>query len=89
MAVSKRVDKSAVGRNRLRRQAKESFRMLRAQLPSGDYVLVAKPEAARADNAALRADLLSLFDRARTLKPMPTPGTMPSPDAPAARSSRD
>ena len=89
VAVSKRVDKSAVGRNRVRRQAKEMFRKQRAQLPPGDYVLVAKPEAARADNAALRADLLSLFDRARTLKPVTAPGTMPSPDAPAARTSRD
>ncbi|MND02008.1 ribonuclease P [compost metagenome] len=64
-------------RNRLRRQAKECFRLSRALLQPGDYVLLAKPEAAKADNAAVRAELLSLFERARTLKPMSPPGTMP------------
>jgi ribonuclease P protein component len=78
VTVSKRVDKRAVGRNRIRRQIKECFRLLRAQLPPGDYVLLAKPEAAKADNAALRAELLSLFARARTLKPMSPDGTMPT-----------
>lgn len=64
VSVSKRVDKTSVGRNRIRRQAKECFRLQRPALSAGDYVLQAKPEAARADNAALRADLLSLFARA-------------------------
>jgi ribonuclease P protein component len=77
LAVSKRVDKTAVGRNRLRRQAKESFRWLRQSLPPGDYVVLATPAAARTENAVLRAELLSLFTRARTLKPMAANGTMP------------
>lgn len=77
VAVSKRVDKSAVVRNRLRRQVKEVFRLRRAGLPSGDYVFVAKPEAAKAENSELRDDLLVILDRARTLKPMPATGTMP------------
>ena len=77
LTVSKRVSKLAVVRNRLRRLLREVFRQQRATLPAGDYVLIAKPEAARADNAALRADLLSLFERARTLKRVTPPGTMP------------
>lgn len=77
VTVSKRVSKLAVVRNRLRRQCKECFRQLRPLLPPGDYVLLAKPEAAKADNATLRAELLSLFERARTLKPMAPDGTMP------------
>jgi ribonuclease P protein component len=81
VTVSKRVDKLSVGRNRIRRQVKEVFRLERARLVPGDYVLLAKPEAAKADNAALRAELLSLFERARTLKAMPVPGTMPPSDA--------
>ena len=81
VTVSKRVDKRAVVRNRLRRQARECFRILRDGLPAGDYVLLAKPEAGKAEAAAVRADLLSLFDRARTLKPMAPPGTMPPSDA--------
>lgn len=89
VAVSKRVDKTAVGRNRVRRQIHEIFRLQRARLPSGDFVFVAKPEAARADNAALRADLLSLLDRARTLKPMTVPGTMPPSAATAGREPTD
>ena len=89
VTVSKRVDKHAVGRNRIRRQIKESFRLLRQSLPPGDYVVLAKPEAAKADNGALRAELLSLFERARTLKPMPSPGTMPPSDAIPGRSSSE
>jgi ribonuclease P protein component len=77
VAISKRVDKSAVVRNRLRRQVREIFRLHRDGLPAGDYVFVAKPEAAKADNRELRGDLLSVIDRARTLKPSPAPGTMP------------
>jgi ribonuclease P protein component len=76
ITVSKRVDKHAVGRNRIKRQARECFRLRRAQLGAGDYVVLAKPEAAKADNPALRADLQGLFDRAGTLKPPARPGTM-------------
>ena len=69
VTVSKRVDKHAVGRNRIRRQVREIFRVQRANLPAGDYVVLALAAAARSDNAALRDELLSLFERARTLKP--------------------
>ena len=69
VTVSKRVDKRAVGRNRIRRQVREVFRAARAALPAGDYVVLAQAVAARTDNAALRSELLSLFERARTLKP--------------------
>ena len=89
VTVSKRVDKLAVGRNRIRRQIKEVFRLQRATLPAGDFVVLAKPEAAKTDNAALRAELLSLFERARTLKPMISPGTMPPSDAISGRSPSD
>jgi ribonuclease P protein component len=89
MTVSKRVDKRAVVRNRIRRQVREAFRLQRAQLPAGDYVFQAKPEAAKADNPALRQALLKLLARAAmTLKPPAAPGTMPpaapAPDHPAA-----
>ena len=81
VTVSKRVDKTAVGRNRIKRQCRECFRKLRSELPGGDYVLLAKPEAAKAQSAVLRRELLSLFERARTLKPMPVPVTMPPSEA--------
>jgi ribonuclease P protein component len=81
ITVSKRVDKRAVGRNRIRRQIRECFRLQRATLPPGDYVVLALSEAARQDNAALREELLSLFERARTLKPRVAAVTMPPADA--------
>lgn len=81
MTVSKRVDKLAHERNRIRRQVRECFRLQRAQLPPGDYVVQAKPEAAAADNAKLREGLLKLLARASTL-------TMPAA-APAAPTSTD
>ena len=67
VTVSKRVDKAAVRRNRLRRQIKEVFRLQRATLQRGDYVLLAKPEAGKLDNAGVRAELAALFERARRL----------------------
>jgi ribonuclease P protein component len=78
MTVSKRVDKLSHERNRIRRQIRETFRRERAQLPPGDYVVQAKPEAAAADNARLREALLKLLARAATLK-APVPAvTMPA-----------
>jgi ribonuclease P protein component len=78
MTVSKRVDKLSHERNRIRRQVRECFRLQRAQLPPGDYVVQAKPEAASADNAKLREGLLKLLARASTLKPQVPTGTMPA-----------
>ena len=81
VTVSKRVDKTSVGRNRIKRQTRECFRLLKSQLPPGDYVVLAKPQAAKAESAVLRRELLSLFERARTLKPMAPPVTMPPSEA--------
>jgi ribonuclease P protein component len=41
LAVSRKVDPNAVGRNRIKRALREQFRALRPLLASGDYVLVA------------------------------------------------
>jgi len=83
VAVSRKVDKRAVGRNRIKRVARDLFRRERHRLPPGDYVLIAQPGAAALDNAALRAQCLQLLERARSLKPTPPAGTMP--DSPGAR----
>jgi ribonuclease P protein component len=79
VTVSKRVDKRAVGRNRLRRQCKEVFRLQRASLPVGDYVLLAKPDAGKLDNAAVRAELTALFERARRLPTSAISAAMAAP----------
>lgn len=82
VAVSKKVDKRAVGRNRIKRIARDVFRRERHRLPAGDYVLIAQPGAAALDNPALRQQWLGLLERARSLKPTAPAGTMPvSPDA--------
>lgn len=76
LAVSRKVDKRAVGRNRIKRVARETFRTSRAAIPLADLVLVAKREAATATNDELREDLAHLWRRARALKPLPPAGTM-------------
>ena len=82
VAVSRKVDKRAVGRNRLKRIAREYFRGESARLPPGDFVLIAQPGASALDAPAVRAQIDMLFERARALKAAPLPGTMPpAPDA--------
>ena len=82
VAVSKKGDKRAVGRNRIKRIARDVFRRERHRLPAGDYVLIAQPGASALDNPGLREQWLQLLERARSLKPTAPAGTMPaSPDA--------
>lgn len=78
LAVSRKVDPDAVGRNRIKRVMRDRFRHLRSELAPGAYVLVARVPAGKADNAALRAALHQLLQRAGAL-PMPAMGgTMPA-----------
>lgn len=63
IAVSRRVSLRAVVRNRIRRQARESFRLQRSKLAAMDFVVLAKPEAAEATRAELRAALNQLWQR--------------------------
>lgn len=63
LVVSKRVSKSAVRRNRIKRICRDSFRRHRASLPPIDIVLIATPQADACDNAALHADLKQLWNR--------------------------
>lgn len=90
LAVSRKVDPHAVGRNRIKRCLREAFRASRAEIAPGDYVVVARPGAAQADRAALVAAFDDLLRRARAL---PTAGpavtlapALPTPpaDAPPA-----
>ena len=88
LAVSRKVDRRAVGRNRIKRIVREAFREHRAQLADADYVIVARPGAAACDAPQLRAALFALLRRAGALPPalppQAPPGTMPDP-APAER----
>ncbi len=61
MAVSRRVSKRAVVRNRIRRQIRESFRLQRTRLPSCDLLVIARPLAAEQSKRALRSELDALW----------------------------
>ncbi|MDT8319359.1 MAG: ribonuclease P protein component [Xanthomonadales bacterium] len=76
MAVSKRVDRHAVGRNRIKRIVRESFRHWRADRrqtaleatgnhtsPGQDIVVLARPPAAMASNEQLFSSLGRLWKR--------------------------
>ena len=76
LAVSRRVSTDAVRRNRIKRIARESFRKVRAGLPVVDILLIARESADGEDNAALRADLDSLWRRLASLNGSQRPGTM-------------
>lgn len=81
LAVSRKVDPHAVGRNRIKRCLREAFRQSRAGLAPGDYVIVARPAARSADRAALVAAFHDLLRRARAL-PAPVPAGTLAPASP-------
>ncbi|MGB0514350.1 MAG: ribonuclease P protein component, partial [Wenzhouxiangellaceae bacterium] len=63
LAIARRAVRRASDRNRLRRQARETFRLRRARLRPGDYIVTALPAAANADRAELRSALEHLWHR--------------------------
>ncbi len=89
LAVSRKVDPHAVGRNRIKRVFRDQFRKLRGQLPSGDYVIVARAAARNADNAQLRDTFVRTLVRAGALPASAAPGTMPPVKKPVPSLSRN
>ena len=63
VAISRRVSKRAVERNRIRRTIRESFRAHRAELPEFDILLIARSMAAQQTNPLLRDDLLLIWHK--------------------------
>jgi ribonuclease P protein component len=57
LAVSRKQVRRAVDRSRLKRLAREVFRLKRAALRGTDFVVMARGAAVRADNAKLQASL--------------------------------
>ena len=78
LAVSRKVDPRAVGRNRIKRVLRAAFRECRADLPPADYVIVARPGASSCDGEALRSAFARLLQRAGALPDPAGAGTMPA-----------
>ena len=63
LAISKRVSKRAVERNRIKRLLRESFRRVRHQLPAVDMMVMAREQAAGVPGPQLLAELDSLWKK--------------------------
>src|SRR5688572_27968473 len=97
LAVSRKVEPNAVGRNRIKRALREVFRHHRLQLAPGDYVVVVRPSAREASREQLERHFLDVLHRlgvlpatallGTALLATATPGTMPP--APEAAASSD
>jgi ribonuclease P protein component len=76
LAISKRVSKRAVDRNRLKRLVRESFRRIRHELPPVDVLVMGRDHAAGLSSAELLADIDALWARLKPLKLDESTGTM-------------
>lgn len=63
LAISRKAEKSAVKRNRIKRLIRESFRHQQAELGALDLVVIARPGVASQSNPALRAALAKHWTR--------------------------
>jgi len=63
LAVAVRVAGNSVGRNRIRRIVRESFRLHQRELPAVDLVVSARPKAREASGAQLHASLAALWKK--------------------------
>ncbi len=75
-AVSRRVSKRAVDRNRIKRLVRESYRLVRRELPNLDILLIARSSAVKTPSAELREDLAALWKKLSALKAAAGTGTM-------------
>ena len=89
IAVSKKVEKSAVARNRIKRVCRDYFRQHQQDYRAAEYVLIAKPDAAKTLALNWRADLEKLFLRAQSLLSNAAIGTMHGSPVNGAVISRD
>ncbi len=63
VAVSKKTARSAVARNRIKRQIRETFRLHQVEVGSNDLVVIAKPPARAMQGAILNTSLSRLWQR--------------------------
>lgn len=77
MAVSRRISKLAVVRNRIRRTVRESFRLNYARLPSCDILVVARTAASAHTRQTLREEIEGIWRKLAALKQTAAPVKMP------------
>jgi ribonuclease P protein component len=65
MAVGSKLAGGSVGRNRIRRVVRESFRLNQHELPAVDVVVSARPRSRDATNAELRAGIEELWGKVK------------------------
>ncbi|HET6430907.1 ribonuclease P protein component [Dyella sp.] len=76
LAISKRVSKRAVERNRIKRLARESFRRIQHELPAVDMVIMAREQASGLPGSELLAELDALWRKLLPLKRDQAAGTI-------------
>jgi ribonuclease P protein component len=69
LAISKRVSKRAVERNRIKRLLRESFRRIQHQLPAIDLMVMARGQAAGVPGPQLLGELDGLWKKLLTNRP--------------------
>ena len=63
LVISRKNAKRAVDRNRIKRVIRESFRLHQIELPSADFVVMARPDTKLADNQAIFKSLEHHWNR--------------------------
>jgi len=63
ISVSKKVSKSAVVRNLVKRRTRPILKSLAASLPIGTYLLIAKPGVESVNGEALKVELVTLLKK--------------------------
>ena len=89
LAVSRKVDPHAVGRNRIKRHCARAFRHLRVACRVAPTCVVAAGARKPMANGELREACERLLQRAGALPPPPPAGTMPPRERPASVPDRD
>lgn len=63
LTIAKKKEKTAVGRNRIKRNIRESFRLNQDNLPNIDLVVLARDNIGEADNANLQKQLAKMWKK--------------------------
>jgi len=59
LAISRKCAKRAVDRNRIKRLIRESFRMIKIDLPALDFVVICRPGVSELTNFTLKTSFLN------------------------------